>query len=376
MGGEVSHQAGDYREPQLPEGIFEVRLSVYKLEITGVGFLDRVGASLVGAYHTGVVVANEEWAYGGHDVPGKSGVYRTKPELNPDYIFYRRELTGQVKGEYRSIGQQIRQLARTEKWAGPRYDLIERNCNHFASDLCWMLVGKRPPDWINSTAESMALTRRRQQTEQNALHAALVEYHTEFGTATLSSMASDFLATGDTSKESQMQRLLAAPGAKAFADAFASTFELSFSSARDAIDQAARTCSSGEDPVAVRANEERKQLASASAASLAAARVVARAARAAAEARAGQAPGAGQDAWDGAWARASAQMLRSWRQEAIAGTLDPSPSGEKGIQRARQVAAALEDAARGAAAAREKEQRLATRRAELEKAVEDATAVR
>lgn len=36
---------------------------------------------------------------------------------------------------------------------GSLYHLLQTNCNHFCSDLCFALVGKRPPAWINRLAD-------------------------------------------------------------------------------------------------------------------------------------------------------------------------------------------------------------------------------
>lgn len=379
----MSHQAGEYAQPDLPDNVHEVRLSVYKLEITGIGVVDRLGAGFVGAYHSAVVVgSSEEWAFGGHDVAGKSGVYRTKPELNPDYIFFRREIMGTVHGDHRAIGQQIRQMARTEKWGGPCYDLIERNCNHFSSDLIWMLMRKRPPDWVNATASSMSLTRRRTAAEHVAFQAALEAYDSEVSVqaSPFTSLARTFLgSTADKRppQEQWLEQMMAVPGAKAFADSFASTFELSWSSKRSKERIAAagdpEKCQRGEDPEALKSEEERKQLAAAGAAALTAAKVVACAARAGAAARARQPAGAAQTAWDRAWARGTQDLLKAWRAQAVAGKLDADPNSAQGLERARLVEATLAVAAQQAAAALEQEQRLAARREELERRVEERT---
>ena len=44
-------------------------------------------------------------------------------------------------------------LARlAEKFPGDSYDLVRRNCNHFANELCVCLTGKKVPSYINRPA--------------------------------------------------------------------------------------------------------------------------------------------------------------------------------------------------------------------------------
>ena len=41
-------------------------------------------------------------------------------------------------------------------WPARSYNLLKRNCNHFASELCELLVGKPLPKWINKLAQTGA----------------------------------------------------------------------------------------------------------------------------------------------------------------------------------------------------------------------------
>ncbi|CAJ1383750.1 unnamed protein product [Effrenium voratum] len=102
------------------------------------------------------------------------------------------------------------------------------------------------------------------------------------------------------------------------------------------------------DIVALRRTVERHAFEEIAAAAKGAAHVVAAAARQAAFARAEQ--GDAVDAWDAAWARASAPLLKQWREEAIAGKLKvdyseaaaaTSPAGIAQRQRDMQIKAAL-----------------------------------
>jgi len=347
MGAEASHRAGDYQDPVLPPGKLEVRISVYKLELTGFGLLDHIGAGLAGAYHTGLVVAGEEWAYGFHDVPGKSGVYCSKPEMNPDYIFYQRVILGQVQSTPAEISQKIRKIAFTDKWAGVAYDLIERNCNHFVSDLCWQLLGKRPPSWINGTAEGIALKRRRMRCQETVLAGALSAYCAEHA-----SPSAPAPPPQNAKRNSGEPEAPSPPGAKAFKDAFTSTFEMRWSRGEKAVRTAGEHCPEGEDPQVARRRAEQALLVAAGSAASSAARVVAAAARMAADARRVQ-PAAGLEAWDAQWVRESSSLLKAWREQACSDTLDADPESAQGVERTAQVCAAL--AAAGDAALREAE---------------------
>lgn len=35
---------------------------------------------------------------------------------------------------------------------GREYDLLGKNCNHFTSELCFELTGRRAPGWLNRAA--------------------------------------------------------------------------------------------------------------------------------------------------------------------------------------------------------------------------------
>ncbi|CAJ1383748.1 unnamed protein product [Effrenium voratum] len=179
MGAEAS-RAGDYREPDLPKGELEVRLSVYSFDLTGVSLLNSLGSNVAGAYHSGLVVLGKEWSFGGHDAEGESGVYSCKPEMNPDYQFYDRVVMGRIRGSVDQVHAIIRKISSSEDWTGPNYNLFEKNCNHFVSDLCWALLRRRPPDWINRTAESLARRHREENIMQQAARLALASYRSRF----------------------------------------------------------------------------------------------------------------------------------------------------------------------------------------------------
>uniref|UniRef100_A0A7S4UVY4 PPPDE domain-containing protein n=1 Tax=Alexandrium monilatum TaxID=311494 RepID=A0A7S4UVY4_9DINO len=355
MGG-VHASPGEYQEPCLPEGVLEVRLSVYKLGFTGFGYLDSLGASIAGAYHSGVVVGGEEWSYGGHDEEHQTGVYRGRPEVNPEYMFYQRIIIAQVNLARHETTKLVRKLAAEPEWSGARYDLIEHNCNHFASDLCWLLAKKRPPEWVNETAELLAKRRRRKRAESSALAEALSEYRTEHAPAEAPprrSAPQGGAADEEPGAEPEADpcRGRDAPGAVAFQDTFITTFELVWSERRQRRRALLAACPQGQDPRALRLQMEKESSDAAAAAATNAAWVVAGAARAAALARAEQ-PAAGLRQWDAAWAQQSGPLLRRWREAAVQGRLAPSGAAEREAELGTALAAAAAAAAAAAEAAR------------------------
>ena len=107
-----------------------------------------LGSSLL---HSGVVIRNREYAYGGHDRPGISGVYWTRPRSEPPGGTFRLELlqgfTFRSEEEIESIIRDV-----SQKFQGTAYNLLTKNCNHFTSYLCEQLTSRSGPGWLNRAA--------------------------------------------------------------------------------------------------------------------------------------------------------------------------------------------------------------------------------
>lgn len=103
-----------------------------------------------GVFHTGVEIFGVEYAYGGHDYEA-SGVFVTEPKKPPGPVEFRESV---IMGETDLLPQEVRQLVvkMGKGYKGNRYHLLQMNCNHFASDLCKNLTGKRAPSWVNRLA--------------------------------------------------------------------------------------------------------------------------------------------------------------------------------------------------------------------------------
>jgi hypothetical protein len=107
-----------------------------------------VGASLL---HSGVVINNREYAYGGHDKRGMTGVYWTKPKSEPPGGTFKCEiLHGFTVSPQAEIDAIIKDASET--FQGTAYNLLSKNCNHFTAYLCEKLTGRPGPGWLNRAA--------------------------------------------------------------------------------------------------------------------------------------------------------------------------------------------------------------------------------
>lgn len=104
----------------------------------------------VGVFHAGVECYGVEYAYGGHDYDC-SGIFATNPRDPPGQVVFRESI---YLGDTDLTQAEVLQLVQTmgAEYKGNRYHLLQRNCNHFATDLCTHLVGKPAPSWINRLA--------------------------------------------------------------------------------------------------------------------------------------------------------------------------------------------------------------------------------
>jgi deubiquitinase DESI2 len=107
-----------------------------------------IGTSLL---HSGVVINGREYAYGGHDKRGVTGVYWTKPKtLPPGGTFKHEILQGFTLSPQNEIDAIIHEVS--QEFQGTSYNLLTKNCNHFTAHLCQRLTGRPGPGWLNRAA--------------------------------------------------------------------------------------------------------------------------------------------------------------------------------------------------------------------------------
>lgn len=104
----------------------------------------------VGIFHSGLEVYGVEYAYGGHEYD-VSGVFATNPKDAPGPVIFRESvLVGTTHMSPQRVQQAVQEMG--EQYKGNAYHLLQRNCNHFSSDLCLKLTGQPAPLWINRLA--------------------------------------------------------------------------------------------------------------------------------------------------------------------------------------------------------------------------------
>jgi len=128
----------------------EVKINVYDLlppsRLSAI--LWALGTSLL---HSGVVINEREYAYGGHDAANRTGVYFTRAGQLPPGGTHRATL---LHGFTFLSAAEIDAVVRDASLAflGPSYNLLAKNCNHFTSYLVQRLTGRPAPAWLNRAA--------------------------------------------------------------------------------------------------------------------------------------------------------------------------------------------------------------------------------
>lgn len=128
----------------------EVIIHIYDLLPPGKisTVLWAIGSSLL---HSGVVIGNKEYAYGGHDRRNLTGVYWAKPGQEPPGGTFRQAVLHGFSFRPTEELEAIIQEA-SQEFQGTSYNLLTKNCNHFTSYLCEKLTGRTAPSWLNRAA--------------------------------------------------------------------------------------------------------------------------------------------------------------------------------------------------------------------------------
>jgi len=100
---------------------------------------------LGGIFHVGIEVNGREWSFG--HCPFGSGVCGLKPRTHPSHNF---RDTMELRPTQLSEQQVVRILeTMSSEYQGSDYNLLRRNCIHFADDLCSRLGVGGVPRWVH-----------------------------------------------------------------------------------------------------------------------------------------------------------------------------------------------------------------------------------
>mmetsp|Transcript_82897 Transcript_82897/g.208923 ORF Transcript_82897/g.208923 Transcript_82897/m.208923 type:complete len:281 (+) Transcript_82897:64-906(+) len=103
---------------------------------------------LGGAFHVGVEVNGEEWEFGFCDVG--SGVVARHPKTHTQHHYRETFTMPPTKMTPANISSVL--AAMKTEYSGQDYDLLRKNCCHFANDLCLRLGCGEIPAWVRRFA--------------------------------------------------------------------------------------------------------------------------------------------------------------------------------------------------------------------------------
>ena len=128
----------------------EIILNVYMLgddvNMKKMHWLSSVGFGLC---HSEIEINGLAFCYGGDPNNSGSGVMQMSPLSAPGAVYKESFLMGVVQDQ-KFLYATLDELKRT--FVAKEYSLVSQNCNHFADALCWRLLGKRIPSYINRLA--------------------------------------------------------------------------------------------------------------------------------------------------------------------------------------------------------------------------------
>ncbi|TGZ67545.1 hypothetical protein CRM22_004727 [Opisthorchis felineus] len=102
-----------------------------------------------GAYHTGTVVYDQEYGYGGHPFPS-SGIFETEPrdtEQFGDGVSFKESLYVGTTYLSRDAVQRLL-ISMSDEYRGDAYHLLNFNCNTFTAQFIQLLCNGVLPTWV------------------------------------------------------------------------------------------------------------------------------------------------------------------------------------------------------------------------------------
>lgn len=102
-----------------------------------------------GAFHTGIEVYGFEWSFG-MTADETTGIWSCTPGKDPEHTFREAIPVGHTKLSMSEVHVLVDQFR--NQWPGNTYNVLTRNCHHFAADFCSQLGCGPVPEWTNALA--------------------------------------------------------------------------------------------------------------------------------------------------------------------------------------------------------------------------------
>lgn len=119
-----------------------MHLNVYDLSPAN----DTLCAVGLGLHHSGVEIMGSEYSFA-----SGAGVFQASPKEAPGARFRESILLGSFEGSQADLNRALDEVK--EDFGPDDYNLIRKNCNHFANALVWRLLGRSIPAHINRLAD-------------------------------------------------------------------------------------------------------------------------------------------------------------------------------------------------------------------------------
>jgi len=99
-----------------------------------------------GLHHSGVEILGVEYSFA-----SGGGIFESSPKVAPGALFRESIELGAFDGGQQELQRALADLR--EDFGPDRYNLIRKNCNHFANALVWNLLGRQIPPHVNRLAD-------------------------------------------------------------------------------------------------------------------------------------------------------------------------------------------------------------------------------
>mmetsp|Transcript_105368 Transcript_105368/g.227151 ORF Transcript_105368/g.227151 Transcript_105368/m.227151 type:complete len:410 (-) Transcript_105368:76-1305(-) len=142
-------------KPPKPDGAVGLQVLLHVYDVSEEESIQRINRILAhkhaplkfgGIFHAGVEVNKLEWSYGYNASETRTGISCVEPKQHPMHHYRQTVVLRRTHVDPESIADIISDML--EEYPGDDYNLLRRNCCHFADDFCRRLGVGGIPGWI------------------------------------------------------------------------------------------------------------------------------------------------------------------------------------------------------------------------------------